>query len=68
MFARLTHPKWMDKDKTFVLDLLHSEHVLLVHGSGFSREHGQGHVRIVYLADLEILEEAFVRIERFLTS
>ena len=68
MFARLTHPRWTDRDKDFVLDLLHAEHVLLVHGSGFSKEYGIGHVRIVYLGDLEILDEAFVRIERFLTS
>ena len=67
MFARLTHPRWKDDDKAFVLDLLHDEHVLLVHGSGFSEEHGRGHVRIVYLADMKILEEAFDRIERFLT-
>jgi alanine-synthesizing transaminase len=66
MFVKLTDPKWSLDDKQFVLDLLHEEHVLLVHGSGFSPELGQGHVRLVYLADLEVLEEAFLRIERFL--
>ena len=66
MFVRLTDPKWAKNDKNFVLDLLHQEHVLLVHGSGFSAEMGQGHFRLVYLADTDVLNEAFDRIERFL--
>lgn len=66
MFIRLTDEKWMNDDKQFVLDLLHEEHVLVVHGSGFSPELGKGHVRLVYLANQEILSEAFDRIERFL--
>ena len=53
-------------DKAFVLELLHEEHVLLVHGSGFSPELGKGHVRLVYLADTDVLDVAFDRIERFL--
>ena len=36
MFIRLTDDAWANNDKQFVLDLLHEEHVLLVHGSGFS--------------------------------
>lgn len=66
MFVRLTDGQWMNDDKRFVLDLLHEEHVLLVHGSGFSPELGKGHVRLVYLANLEVLREVFDRIERFL--
>ena len=68
MFIKLTHPKWTHDDKSFVLDLLHQEHVLLVHGSGFSPEFGAGHVRLVYLASEEALHEAFDRIERFLNN
>ena len=68
MFIKLTHPKWTHDDKSFVLDLLHQEHVLLVHGSGFSPEFGAGHVRLVYLASEEALHEAFDRIERFLKN
>ena len=45
MFVRLTDPKWAADDKQFVLDLLHEEHVLVVHGSGFSAEMGRGHFR-----------------------
>jgi len=67
MFVKLTDPKWQDNDKEFVLQLLQEEHVLVVHGSGFSPELGAGHFRIVYLPNVEILNEAFNRIERFLT-
>ena len=66
MFVRLTDEKWASDDKAFVLDLLHEEHVLVVHGSGFSSELGKGHFRLVYLADLDILNTAFDRIEAFL--
>jgi len=66
LFVKLTHPKWKENDKQFVLDLLHKEKVLMVHGSGFSPEFGKGFFRLVFLPDLEILKEAFDRIERFL--
>ena len=66
MFVKLTDPKWAEDDKQFVLDLLHEEHVLVVHGSGFSPELGRGHFRIVYLPEISVLNEAFDRIERFL--
>lgn len=66
MFVRLTDPRWANDDKKFVLELLHEEHVLLVHGSGFSKEMGNGHFRLVYLAELDVLNEAFDRIDRFL--
>ena len=67
MFARLTDDKWSNNDKQFVLDLLHEEHVLVVHGSGFSPERGLGHIRIVYLADEDTLNIAFDKIDSFLT-
>jgi alanine-synthesizing transaminase len=66
MFVKLTDEKWANDDKQFVLDLLHEEHVLLVHGSGFSPEYGKGHVRLVYLPEEKILHESFDRIDRFL--
>ena len=66
MFIRLTDEQWAKDDKAFVLNLLHEEHVLLVHGSGFSPDLGQGHVRLVFLADTEVLDEVFDRIDRFL--
>ena len=68
MFVKLTDEKWAQDDKKFVLDLLHQEHVLVVHGSGFSPQLGKGHFRIVYLPNMDILNEAFDRIERFLQN
>ncbi|HIG19619.1 MAG: alanine aminotransferase [Methanobacteriota archaeon] len=68
LFIELTHPRWREDDKQFVLDLLHQEKVLMVHGSGFSPEFGKGFVRMVYLPDIEVLEDAFDRIERFLSN
>jgi len=66
LFARLTDEIWAANDKDFVLKLLHEEHVLVVHGSGFSPEMGAGHIRIVFLADERTLNTAFDRIESFL--
>ena len=66
MFVRLTDEMWANDDKQFVLNLLHEEHVLVVHGSGFSPEKGAGHIRIVYLADEDTLNTAFDRIDSFL--
>ena len=66
MFVRITHDKWAAHDKEFILKLLHEEHVLMVHGSGFSTEYGKGHFRLVFLPCQEILNEAFDRIEKFL--
>ena len=66
MFVRLNDKKWQNNDKEFVLNLLHEEHILVVHGSGFSKEKGAGHFRLVYLADEDTLNVAFDRIESFL--
>ena len=57
---------WKENDKEFVLQLLHEEHVLLVHGSGFSKDKGKGHVRLVFLPDVPTLHTAFDRIDSFL--
>ena len=66
MFVRLTDINWAVDDKAFVLKLLEEEHVLLVHGSGFSTQKGAGHFRLVYLADEATLNIAFDRIDTFL--
>ena len=66
LFVRITDPIMAQDDKKFVLDLLHKKHVLLVHGSGFSPQMGKGHFRMVCLPEVEILSEAFDRIESFL--
>ena len=56
---------WKD-DKEFVLDVLHSIHVLFVHGSGFCPIYGKKHFRAVTLPPLEMLEEAFNRLDTFM--
>ena len=57
--------KWQT-DKDFVLDFLQEKHTLVVHGSGFGKEYGKGHFRLVYLANPEILEDGLTRLADFL--
>ncbi|MEM2759459.1 MAG: aminotransferase class I/II-fold pyridoxal phosphate-dependent enzyme [Nitrososphaerales archaeon] len=59
--------KW-ENDADFVMDLLKSTGVLVVHGSGFGKRYGQGHFRMVFLPPLEMLEEAMDRLEKFLSN
>jgi len=53
-------------DKDFVLDLLHDQQVLLVHGSGFCNTYGRDHFRAVILPTMQILEESFNKLEKFM--
>jgi alanine-synthesizing transaminase len=57
--------KWKT-DMEFAIELLKDTGVLLVHGSGFDPLYGAGHVRIVFLPPVEILEEAFCKVEGFM--
>ena len=57
--------KWRT-DMDFALELLKETGVLLVHGSGFDPVYGAGHVRGVILPPVEMLEQAFNEIERFM--
>ena len=59
--------RWKD-DREFVLDLLNSTGVLTVQGSGFGREFGAGHFRIVYLPPENVLEEAMDKLEIFISK
>ncbi len=59
--------RWKD-DKEFVIDVLNNAHVLFVHGSGFSPVYGQSHFRSVFLPPLNVLEEAFNSLEKFMKS
>ena len=54
-------------DQQFIFDLLKQERVLLVQGSGFNWPE-PNHFRIVFLPSLELLQDAFSRIERFLAD
>jgi len=55
-------------DKEFVTKLLESKGVLTVHGSGFGKQYGSGHFRLVYLPSLEILDSAMNKIEEFVSQ
>ena len=55
-------------DKEFVTKLLESKGVLTVHGSGFGKQYGTGHFRLVYLPSLEILDSAMNKIEEFVSQ
>ena len=52
-------------DQEFVLELLESEQVLVVQGTGFNWPR-PGHFRAVFLPHEEVLREALQRLERFL--
>jgi len=53
-------------DMDFVLHLLRDTGVLVVNGSGFDTVYGVGHFRAVFLPPMEMLEEAFNELERFM--
>jgi aspartate/methionine/tyrosine aminotransferase len=55
-------------DKEFVTKLLESKGVLTVHGSGFGKQYGSGHFRLVYLPSLEILDSAMNKIQEFVSQ
>ena len=63
IFPRIPKGDW-GSDREFTLRLLTEERVLVVHGSGFG-QFGEGHVRMVFLPPIEVLEEALDRVERF---
>ncbi len=67
IFPKIEMDSRWKSDKEFVLDFLHKEHVLLVHGSGFGK-YGKDHFRAVFLPPVNVLEEAFNRLERFMKS
>ena len=48
------------------IPLIEEEHVLTVHGSGFSKTFGKGYFRIVFLPHPEIINQAFDNIEKFI--
>jgi len=54
-------------DKEFVTKLLETKGVLTVHGSGFGKQYGSGHFRLVYLPSIEILDSAMNKIEDFVS-
>ena len=65
IFPKIEARGWKT-DKEFVLDVLNQTHVLFVNGSGFDQTYGAWHFRSVFLPPVEILEEAFNRLDGFM--
>jgi alanine-synthesizing transaminase len=57
----------IENDQQFILELLETEKVLVVQGSGFNWKHPD-HIRIVFLPNADDLTEAIGRIARFLEN
>jgi alanine-synthesizing transaminase len=54
-------------DEQMVIDLLESQHLLLSHGTGFNMPTAD-HLRIVFLAPVDVLEDAIGRFATFLET
>ncbi len=65
MMVKVEDPQRRE-DKRFVLDLLQSTGLLVVHGSGFGADPKKCFFRLVYLADVETLATSFSLIKEFL--
>jgi alanine-synthesizing transaminase len=52
-------------DERMVIDLLEQEHLLLSHGTGFNLPSAD-HLRLVFLAGVDVLDDAIARLARFL--
>ena len=65
-FPKIENNKF-GSDKEFVTKLLETKGVLTVHGSGFGKQYGSGHFRLVYLPKLEVLDSAMNKIEEFVS-
>jgi alanine-synthesizing transaminase len=50
-----------------VIDLLEQQHLLLSHGTGFNLPTAD-HLRLVFLASVEVLDDAIGRLARFLAD
>lgn len=59
--------RW-ENDEEFCLDLLKNTGLVLPHGSGFDLAYGKNHFRSVILPPIEIMNEAFIKLEEFIKS
>lgn len=57
--------KWKS-DKEFCLDVLNNIGLALPHGSGFDPVYGKNHFRSVILPPVDMMEEAFSKLEEFM--
>lgn len=65
LFPKVELTDWKS-DMDFVFQLMQEEGVVLVHGSGFCSEFGQGHFRTITLPRVEILADAYDKLEKFM--
>jgi alanine-synthesizing transaminase len=54
-------------DQQLVIDLLEQQHLLLTHGTGFNLD-TPDHLRMVFLAGIDVLDDAIARLSTFLES
>jgi len=54
-------------DERMVIDLLEQQHLLVTHGTGFNLPTAD-HLRLVFLAPVEVLDDAIGRLARFLAD
>lgn len=68
MFPKIDLKKFgINNDEKFILDLLRSEKILLVHGTGFNWPEPD-HFRVVFLPRADELRDAMMKMKRFLSS
>jgi alanine-synthesizing transaminase len=68
LFPRLDPEVYPVKDdEQLVIDLLQQEHVLVTHGTGFNMP-TTDHIRMVFLAPVDVLDDAISRFARFLST
>ncbi|AQP53434.1 aminotransferase [Vagococcus penaei] len=68
IFPKIDTKKFnISNDEQFVLDFLHHQHVLMVHGKGFNMA-TPDHFRLVYLPEIDDLRQTTTGLANFLTS
>jgi alanine-synthesizing transaminase len=68
LFPRLDPEVYkVSDDEQLVIDLLEQQHLLLSHGTGFNLP-STDHLRLVFLADVDVLDDAIGRLSTFLES
>jgi alanine-synthesizing transaminase len=68
LFPRLDPEVYkVSDDEQLVIDLLEQQHLLLSHGTGFNLA-STDHLRLVFLADVGVLDDAIGRLAAFLES
>lgn len=68
LFARLDPKVYpIEDDEAFMMEFLHDKQVLMVQGTGFNWPHSD-HFRVVFLPNVEVLDNALDRLEAFLAQ